>query len=288
MREDRARFSTSAPRSAGTGMIHWTAMADAGSLLQVARWRERSVVTRARSVAPLRLLAPTSPGRAAWVYQSSLGGGFVGRDAIALGVEVEADARLFLTSQASSKVYRRAASRCELEVRVGDRGVLVAWPDPIACFAGAAFAQQQRVALVGAAGVILVDAWTAGRIAHGEHWAFRRLALRSELTLDGAPLVTEATLLDAAHGALAARMAGAQACASVIIAGAPFASAMPALVERIAARPVRDRLAISAWPWGGVIRIAAASSEALQRTTYDLIGALVRDALAADPFARSW
>ena len=77
-----------------------------GSLLAVARLYDRpydrpydrSVVTRARSVAPLRLLTPASPGRAAWVYQSSLGGGFVGRDAIELAVDVAAGARLFLTS----------------------------------------------------------------------------------------------------------------------------------------------------------------------------------------------
>src|SRR5690349_16160398 len=108
---------------------------EARSLLAVGRSRGRSVVTRARSVAPLRLLAPASPGDAAWVYQSSLGGGFVGRDAVELAVEVAPEARLFLTSQASSKVYRRAASRCELTATVGDGGVLVVWPDPIACFA---------------------------------------------------------------------------------------------------------------------------------------------------------
>jgi len=96
----------------------------ASSLLAVARSRDRSVVTRARSVAPLRLLAPASPGPAAWVYQSSLGGGFVGRDA--LEVEVAAGARLFLTSQASSKVYRRAVSRSRLDASIGEGGVLVA------------------------------------------------------------------------------------------------------------------------------------------------------------------
>ena len=60
--------------------------AAAGAQLTVDRLRGRSVVTRAQSAAPLRLLAPASPGCAAWVYQSSLGGGFVGRDAVELAV----------------------------------------------------------------------------------------------------------------------------------------------------------------------------------------------------------
>jgi hypothetical protein len=123
-------------------------------VLAVARASERSVVTRAYAVAPLRLWTPASPGRAAWVYQSNLGGGFVGRDAIAL--DVAAGARLFLTSQASSKVYRRAVARCELDAAVGDGGVLVAWPDPIACFAGAAFADALDLVITNA---VVID-WT--------------------------------------------------------------------------------------------------------------------------------
>src|SRR6185436_18222192 len=159
--------------------------AAASAHLAVEYRRGRSVVTRAQSAAPLRLLAPASPGCAAWVYQSSLGGGFVGRDAVELAVEVAAGARLFLTSQSSSKVYRRAVSRCRLDAAIGDGGVLVAWPDPIACFAGASFDQHQRFRIARSAGVIAVDAWTAGRIAHGECWAFDRLALRTEIEIDG-------------------------------------------------------------------------------------------------------
>lgn len=261
---------------------------DERSLLHVARWRDRSVVARARSVAPLRLLTPASPGRAAWVYQSSLGGGFVGRDAIALDVDVEPGAALFLTSQASSKVYRRTASRAQLTARVADGATLISWPDPIACFAGAGFTQHQHVALAGSASAIVVDAWTAGRIAHGERWAFDHLRLRTALTLDGAPLVDEAMRLDAAHGSLAARMAGIEACATILLAGPRFASAVTALTTAIDARPPSARIAISPWPWGAVVRLAAATTESLHRTTHDLIGALVRDALAADPFARKW
>jgi urease accessory protein len=256
---------------------------------------QRSVVTRALSTAPLRLWAPASPGRAAWVYQASLGGGFVGRDAIALDVEVAAGARLFLTSQASSKVYRRAASRVELDATVGDGGVLVAWPDPIACFAGATLDQHQRVRLAPTAGLIAVDAWTAGRVAHGERWAFERLALRTELELAGAPVAVEATTLCAAHGDLAARMAGAQACASVIIAGPPFAAAIDALARALADQPIAptaaaagERIAISVWPWGAVLRFAAATTERLTQALYLSLGPPVRDALGADPFTRKW
>ena len=265
-------------------------MASPASLLAVERWRDRTIVTRARSAAPLRLLAPASPGRAAWVYQSSLGGGFVGRDAIELAVEVAAGARLFLTSQASSKVYRGAVSGYLLDASVGDGGALVLWPDPIACFAGASFEQRQRFRLARSGGVIAVDAWTAGRVAHGECWAFGRLALCTEIELDGAPVVREAVVVSPAHGELALRMGGARAFATITIAGDLFARAVAAIGAAVAARPVaaRTRVAASVWPWGAVVRIAASATEPLAAAIQEMIGGAVRDVLGADPFARKW
>jgi urease accessory protein len=252
--------------------------------------RERSVVTRSRTVAPLRLLTPASTGGAAWVYQSSLGGGFVGRDAVELVVDVRAGARLFLTSQASSKVYRRAVSRCRIDATVGEDGVLVAWPDPIACFAGAAFEQHQRFRLARSAAVIAVDAWTAGRVAHGERWAFERLALRTEVELDGVPVLDDALVVDPAHGAMTVRMADACAFATVVIAGARFAGAVDAIARTIAAQPILATpwTAASVWPWGAVIRVAAPAAEPLTDALHTLIGDVVRDVLDADPFARKW
>jgi len=260
------------------------------SQLTVARDCDRSVVTRARSAAPLRLLAPASTGRAAWVYQSSLGGGFVGRDAIDLTVDVAAGARLFLTSQAGTKVYRGAAARCRIDATVGDDAVLIAWPDPIACFAGAAFDQHQRFRLAASAALISVDAWTAGRVAHGECWQLDRLALRTEVELDGAAVLDEAMVLSPAHGELAVRLAGARACATIVLAGARFAATAQAIAETIAAWPItaEPRCAASVWPWGAVIRIAAAATEPLAAAIHLLIGGAVRDVLAADPFARKW
>jgi len=260
------------------------------SQLAVARVAGRSVVTRARAAAPLRLLAPASPGHAAWVYQASLGGGFVGRDAIDLRVDVAAGARLLLTSQASSKVYRRAASRCRIDAAIGDGGVVIAWPDPIACFAGGALDQHQVFRLAGSAAVIAVDAWTAGRVAHGERWAFDRLALCTELERDGAPLVREAVELARGHGALAPRMAGTAACATIVIAGERFASAIRTMATELAARPIAAPpwIALSTWPWGAVVRLAAAATEPLTRAIAALLGPAVRDVLGADPFTRKW
>jgi urease accessory protein UreH len=65
---------------------------------------------------------------------------------VSLRVEVAAGASLWLSSQASSKVYRGARSRFVLDASVRDGATLVAWPDPVVCFAGATFDQTQRFA----------------------------------------------------------------------------------------------------------------------------------------------
>jgi urease accessory protein len=260
------------------------------SELAIERVRARSVVTRSRAASPLRLLAPTGGGHAAWVYQSSLGGGFVGNDAVALRVEVCEQAALFLSSQASSKVYRATRSRFSLDAVVAQGATLIAWPDPITCFAGASFDQTQRFALAGTANLIVVDAWTAGRVARGERWAFERLATRVAVAIDGEPVLDDGLLLSPAHGDLDARLGGADAFATIVMVGPSFEPTIDALAAQIASRRIdaAPLIAASRWPWGLVVRVAARQTEALATTCAELLRSCVIDALGADPLARKW
>lgn len=260
------------------------------SELAIERMRTRSVVTRSRASSPLRLLAPTGGGHAAWVYQASFGGGFVGTDAVELRVEVGDQAALFLSSQASCKVYRGTRSRFSLDATVGTGGTLIAWPDPITCFAGARFDQTQRFAIAGTGSLIVVDAWTAGRVARGERWAFDHLATRVTLAIDGAPVLDDGLLLSSGHGDLGARLGGADAFATIVIAGPRFEPALDAVTAQIAARRIdaAPLIAASRWPWGAVVRIAARDTETLATATATLLQECVTDALGANPLARKW
>ena len=80
----------------------------------VERVGERSEVTRVLSQSPLRVLTPRNHGDAAWLFLSSLGGGFVGGDALSLDVRVGDGACCWLSSQASSKAYRAPAWSLEI------------------------------------------------------------------------------------------------------------------------------------------------------------------------------
>ena len=105
-------------------------------IVAVRRGPRRSTVTRAYAESPLKWLTPATHGEAAWVFASSYGGGLVGGDHLDVEIDVGAGAAAFLSTQASTKVYRSpAGASTRLAARVADGGVLVSVPDPVVCFA---------------------------------------------------------------------------------------------------------------------------------------------------------
>jgi urease accessory protein len=236
------------------------------------------------------LLSPDNHGHAAWVYQSSLGGGFVGGDDVCLDVEVERDATLFLSSQSSSKVYRAANSRFSLTARVGAEATLISWPDPLVCFAGAALTQRQSFALDASASLVCVDAYTAGRVANGERWAFERLSLRLSVQISSVPCFTDAQQLSPRQGALAERLAPFDAFATVVLAGPRLQRAADALHRDLVERPLGDGPLVvgSRWPWGLVLRVAGRSVEELLLAIRTRVRPLLPELLGDDPLERKW
>jgi urease accessory protein len=245
--------------------------------LDIANVGGRSVVIGATPRSPLALLNPSNHGSAAWVYQSSHGGGFVRGDDVSLQVNVERDATLFLSSQASSKAYRAAQSKLTLEAKVASGATLVCWPDPVCCFAGASLVQRQHFALEEGASLLAVDAYSAGRVARGERWAFERFESRLHVDIGRAPKLREAVLLSAQHGSLTERMAGAEAFATVVVCGPRLEEAAQSL------GPTASR-----WPWGALLRVAATSVEALAVELRARLRPHVTALLGDDPCARKF
>src|SRR5262245_163756 len=112
--------------------------------LHIIQGERRSTVSQAYASSPLRLLMPRNHGRAAWIYTSSFGGGLVDGDRVSLDIVVDAGAAAFVSTQASTKVYRSACgTSAELRASVGDEGLLVLAPDPVVCFAASRYRQTQ-------------------------------------------------------------------------------------------------------------------------------------------------
>jgi urease accessory protein len=262
-------------------------------ILDIARVDRRSVVRRAFATTPLRWLTPRNHGPAAWVYASSYGGGLVGGDTLRLTISIGAGASAFVSSQASTKIYRsRDRSSAQLEATVSAGGHLVLWPDPVVCYAGSTFGQTQCVELMDDASLILVDTMTSGRRASGERWQFVEYANRITVRQDGRIVLFDSTHLSGVEGNLAARMGRFDVVCSVAIVGPRFRENVRALAETIAARPIERRadLLVSVAPLadsGCLLRIVGHSTEQVSgavRGYLSFLSCLLGD----DPWTRKW
>ena len=268
-------------------------LAPGSGALRFARVAGRTVLTRASAAAPLKLLNPRNAGASAWAYLATFGGGLVGGDAVRIRIEVGPDAVGLVSTQASTKVYRshrRAAQTLDADVDTG--GLLVLLPDPVTCFAGSDYAQEQRIRLQPGANLVLVDRLTAGRIESGERWLFDRYSSRTFIWHDGRLVLHDALELVSKEHDLARRMGRFNCIALVALMGPALHATAARLVEAVGAAPVSrgaDFL-MSTAPIGGagaLLRIAARSVEGVALALRDRL-AVVTSLLGDDPWSRKW
>ena len=252
----------------------------------------KTVVESAEATSPLRLLLPKNHGAFAWAFLSTFGGGMVDGDQISLDVSVGADAGALISTQASNKIYRspRLGCRQQLHADVGVGATLVMLPDPVVVFAEGKYVQDAWIEMADGASVLLVDMFTAGRVAHGERWAFDGLKLRTRVSRNGKGILHDAIELDASAGPIGRRMGRFDAYATIMALG-PICGAL-AHDLNTDREPLQRRssLVAAASPVAGegvVLRVAATSvSLVLEAVRKRLRG--VANVVGDDLFARKW
>jgi len=137
-----------------------------------------TVVARCRYTVPLQVLAPLAlDDPAAIISILNPTGGLVGGDRLSIDIDAGADTHAVLTTPSATRVYRTDGDPATqtVRLRLGPRAVVEWVPDQTIPFAGSAFRQAIDVEMDEAAGLVLVDAFSAGRIARGEAWRFTLL-----------------------------------------------------------------------------------------------------------------
>jgi urease accessory protein len=267
--------------AAGTGVVH------------VARGPQRSVVTRAFASSPLRLLTPRNHGGAAWVYSSTYGGGLVDGDDLNIDVRVGPGATMLLATQAATKVYRSVrGTRAALHAIVEPGALLAIVPDPVICFAGAAYRQDQRIDLDDEAALVYLDWCSSGRHASGERWRFGRYESRLEIRRGGRLAAIDALALSPEHGDLALRMGRIDVLAVIAIVGERLQAHAGAILRHVSELPVEKRARTIAGAseirgGGCLVRVAGTSLEDVARAMRAYLGFLPA-MLGDDPWARKW
>ena len=273
-----------------------TKSASGEARLHVASVAGRSVVVGSWARSPLHLLTPRSRGDSVWAYTSSFGGGMVAGDRTRLEVTVDAGARCFLSTQASTKVYRNPSDLpCshDLVAKIGDDALLVLAPDPVQCFAESSYEQCQHFTLAPAANLLFVDWMSAGRTARGERWSFRRYSSRNKVERAGTKLLLDATRLDGRDGALDSRFRGGgfNCLATVALLGPRLAMHAKEILGWCGAQPIAPKagLVFAASPLheGALLRFAGTSVEEVGRAIHERLG-FVRELLNDNPWERKW
>ena len=265
--------------------------AGAGRIV-TARVDGASAIVACAAASPLQLLSPSPRGRCAWIIQASHGGGLVAGDDVSLDVEVGRGSTALLSTQAGTKVYRSggAVASQRLSARIAEGGVLAVLPQPVSCFAGARYRQEQRLALAPGASLLWLDALVAGRVARSERWAFDAYRARVEVAIGGRTVLADALRLVPGEGPpVLERLEGVELLATAVALGPAVAPHARALRERLAAAPAdRDApvlAAASPLADGVLLRVASRSIAAGLAFLRERL-AFVEAVAGADPFAR--
>jgi urease accessory protein len=120
-------------------------------------------------------------------------GGILGGDVLDACIELDAGAAVMLRQQAATKVYRSASgpARSCCDFVLGEGAWLDYFPDEIIPFAGSQYVQTTRVALARHAVMLFAEIVTAGRLARGERFAFKRLTLDVQCAAGDAQLLRD-------------------------------------------------------------------------------------------------
>ncbi|HUD82839.1 MAG TPA: urease accessory protein UreD [Candidatus Saccharimonadales bacterium] len=256
----------------------------------------RSAATAVCSSNPMKLLLPRPRGASVWACVASFGGGFVAGDETSLDVRLGANARCFLSTQASTKIYRNPNLRpCShrLHASLANGSLLVLAPDPIQAFAGSTYVQRQDFHLHSGAGLVMLDWLCSGRTARGERWAFTRLQGSNELFIDGERILIDSLLLDPSDGPLSHphRLGRFNCLAVIIVIGSALAERAARLLTEIAGEPVLRQAAFiaTASPLrdGVLLRMAGERVEDVGREIRKRLG-FISEILEDDPWARKW
>ena len=246
---------------------------DGALRLRVERRGAGNVVAGCRWTLPLQVLAPLAlDDPAAVLSLLNPTGGVLGGDRLDVDVEVGPGARACLTTPSATRIYRTAGPPAFQHVRLRlGVGAVVEWvPDHTIPFAGSDFRQTIEAELDEGASLLLVDAFSCGRVAHGERWRFRRLESGLTVRDRRGELVHDRFVLSGAADGLGGTE-GADYFATVVVVARRGLDALMAEVTPLAGRIPGTRAAAARLEGEAVvIRGLAPAAPALG----DLLGAL--------------
>lgn len=190
---------------------------------------------------PLKLLVPgfaSSVPCCQWLYVITFGGGLVEGDNVSLDVKVGEHCTVVVTTQASTKVYNSEESLVTqqgLRGLVADGGLLAVLPDPVVCFKNAIYSQKQDFELTSDGSVVILDWFTAGRVALGEVWDMISYKSHNRVFVDGKQVYGDSIFLSNENSFLSLKesMFGVMVLGTCVFIGPYFKEIKKKIKERV-------------------------------------------------------
>ena len=167
--------------------------------LTIGRRGGRGVATSQYHQGALRVIRPhylDSSGQVAYTIVNP-GGGYLGGDVYDVDIQVQDQARLLLTTQSATKIYRTPGDPAaqHTRIRLGPGASLEYVPDQLIAYRDATYRQQTVVELAGDSSLVMCDVVTPGWSPDGELFRYEEVRLRNEIHRDGRLLALDNLLI---------------------------------------------------------------------------------------------
>lgn len=160
----------------------------------------RTILRRSFFRNPLQVFQPIAidGDRCAYTHILNPCGGLVGGDRLEIEGRLEKGTHVLLTTPSATRIYRSVEKTAiqTSNIEVGPDAVLEWIPDTVIPFAGSRFSQHLEVRLDIGATLFLWDAFSSGRIARGERWAFAYFKNEIHIIMSEGGKVLERYILD--------------------------------------------------------------------------------------------
>ena len=151
---------------------------------------------------PLRMTVPMyldhKVPAMAFVYAQNPTGGVFAGDRLRTRAVLERDARVHLTTQSATKIYRMESGHAAAatEITLASGAYLELMPDLLIPQAGSRYRQTTDIEIESGAVCFVTELVGPGRLARGEHFAYAALDLRTNVMHKGRRVVADTLLLE--------------------------------------------------------------------------------------------
>ena len=162
----------------------------------------RSVAAHQYHRGALRILRPhylDDSGQVCYVLVNP-GGAYLGADLYVIDVDVSDGAKLLLTTQSATKIYRTPGSFAEqrMTLRLGEGAQLELAPDQLIAYREASYRQNTHITVRPSSSLVMAEVVTPGWSPDGASFRYEELRLRNEIhveTPDGTTMLALDNLL---------------------------------------------------------------------------------------------